>query len=654
MKLLLIGKTGQLGSSLVKDSISLGHDIIAPTRDEFDISENKLTFKYLIKKYSPQIVINTAAFHNVPQCEIEPVEAFKTNCLAVKNMAEICYNSDIKFVTFSCYDEITRALTTQGLKSYRELKEGDMVFSLNSSNFDIELKHIKKVFIQHYDGPMVHFKNQRIDLLVTPNHNMFILDTTKKLIIESASEAKNRSLFYFPKGNWKGKNEEYFEIGGFWKVDIKDLMYILGIFIGDGFTSYQETEKLTSKGNRTICHGYRIYFDIPTTKKCRKRVEDTLTRMKIFWHPHSGMAGEHIYFSGKEWMEFFDQNCNKGATNKRIPRWALEYSPEILRPLLEGLLGTDGSVDGDIFGTNSRKLYFTSSKGLLSDVSELCIKLGFVPSFTIDKHGDIFIQDWYNYHRKIVPTTDSYYIIVGNTTKSIEAKKKSSIVDYNGDIWCIQVEDNNNFIVERNGKFDFCGNSDYVFDGTKGEPYIESDKACPIQMYGTTKLAGECLSLLYPTTTIIRTCGLYGLHSTSTKDGIGNFVDNRIKDAQKSNKIEVGNDQTVSPTFTDDLSKAVLELIEHSDSNGIYHLINEGFCTWSSFTKSIFNIMNIDCEVIPIDRRGHFGGVRKPLFSALKNDRAFKDYNIRLPHWKDALKRYLELKYKDEANIERI
>jgi dTDP-4-dehydrorhamnose reductase len=289
MKLLIIGKTGQLGSSLVKDAISLGHDIIAPTRREFDIVNNS-KFLELAVKYNPDIVINTAAFHNVPRCEIEPLNAFKYNTISVHDMAKICYDLDIKFVTFS---------------------------------------------------------------------------------------------------------------------------------------------------------------------------------------------------------------------------------------------------------------------------------------------------------------------------------------------------------------------TDYVFDGMKGKPYIETDIPCPIQMYGISKLAGEFSSIIYPTTTIIRTCGLYGIEGAKSKGG--NFVDKRIKDTQKSNKIEIGDDQTVSPTFTVDLSKAVLELIKHSDSNEIYHLINEGCCTWYQFTQEIFKIMDIDCEVIPVGRCGIFNGVKKPLFSVLENRRAFEEYNIRLPHWKNALRRYLELRYKDES-----
>lgn len=185
--------------------------------------------------------------------------------------------------------------------------------------------------------------------------------------------------------------------------------------------------------------------------------------------------------------------------------------------------------------------------------------------------------------------------------------------------------------------------TDYVFDGKKGEPYKESDKPNPLQIYGLSKLAGEYAALSYPKSIIIRTCGLYGLQGAASKGG--NFVDNRIKDSEKNTHLEVSNDQTVSPTYAVDLSKAVLQLITHLlKESGIYHLVNQGYCTWYEFTKEIFRVLNINIELVPVDRKGKTGSMRRPLFSALKNEKAAK-IGIDLPDWTDALSRYLNIKY---------
>lgn len=98
MNILLIGKTGQLGSSLLAEKTI--HRFYAPERTELDI-ESSLSCERMIKEFRPDIVINTAAFHNVPQCEIEPSKAFAINCQAVQNLAAICKKWDARLVTFS-------------------------------------------------------------------------------------------------------------------------------------------------------------------------------------------------------------------------------------------------------------------------------------------------------------------------------------------------------------------------------------------------------------------------------------------------------------------------------------------------------------------------------------------------------------------------
>lgn len=187
--------------------------------------------------------------------------------------------------------------------------------------------------------------------------------------------------------------------------------------------------------------------------------------------------------------------------------------------------------------------------------------------------------------------------------------------------------------------------TDYVFDGNKNSPYTENDCPNPIQMYGITRLAGEqAVQTVAPNNAIIiRTCGLYGLAGAASKGG--NFVDKRVNEAKVNNQIEMGCDQLVSPTFTHDLAVAVLKLIEHPEKKSdIYHLVNEGECTWYEFTKEIYALLDIKIRVKPIDRGGMSGEMRRPLYSVLKNTKA-KSLGIELPHWREALIEYLKLKY---------
>ncbi len=187
--------------------------------------------------------------------------------------------------------------------------------------------------------------------------------------------------------------------------------------------------------------------------------------------------------------------------------------------------------------------------------------------------------------------------------------------------------------------------SDYVFGGEKRTPYLEDDKPAPLQIYGITRVAGEyaARSVAPDNSIIIRTCGLYGLSGAASKGG--NFVDKRIQDAKTHTTLEMGCDQIVAPTYVEDLSKAVLQLIEHPRLKmGVYHLVNEGECTWYEFSKTIYDIMGLNVEVKPVDRRGLSGEMRRPLYSVLANTKA-KALGIALAQWRDGLGRYLKKKY---------
>jgi len=108
----------------------------------------------------------------------------------------------------------------------------------------------------------------------------------------------------------------------------------------------------------------------------------------------------------------------------------------------------------------------------------------------------------------------------------------------------------------------------------------------------------------------------------------------------------MGSDHVISPTSTLDLSKAVLQLIECPERDaGVYHLVNEGECSWYDFTKAIYEIMSFAVTVNPVDRRGRSGDMRRPVYSALANTKA-RALGIILPHWRDALERYLKEKHK--------
>ena len=192
--------------------------------------------------------------------------------------------------------------------------------------------------------------------------------------------------------------------------------------------------------------------------------------------------------------------------------------------------------------------------------------------------------------------------------------------------------------------------SDYVFGGEKRTPYLEDDRPAPLQIYGITRLAGEhaALATAPERAIVIRTCGLYGRSGAKSKGG--NFVDGRVADARAGKRIEMASEQVLAPTSTDDLGRAVLSLIAHPRlSPGIYHLVNEGECSWYEFTREIVRVIGTSTEVLPVDRDGRTVNVRRPLYSALANTRA-RALGITLRPWREALKAYLREKYPETAS----
>ena len=188
--------------------------------------------------------------------------------------------------------------------------------------------------------------------------------------------------------------------------------------------------------------------------------------------------------------------------------------------------------------------------------------------------------------------------------------------------------------------------TDYVFNGNNRTPYLEDDLPGPLQIYGITRLAGEyaAISNAPENSIVIRTCGLYGITGASSRGG--NFVDKCVELARNNDEFDMGCDQTVTPTSTQSLSKAVFALIESPLRRpGIYHLVNEGECTWHEFAVAIVELLGLKTKVNPVDRKGLTGSMRRPIYSALSSNKALK-MGIELVPWHSALKTYINTKYK--------
>lgn len=178
--------------------------------------------------------------------------------------------------------------------------------------------------------------------------------------------------------------------------------------------------------------------------------------------------------------------------------------------------------------------------------------------------------------------------------------------------------------------------SDYVFDGSKGSPYLEDDPTGPLSVYGESKLAGEMNARFNPDHLVVRTQWLYGLHGK-------NFVETMLRLAKEKDELAVVDDQVGSPTWTVDLANAIKALIEHG-CTGIYHAVNSGFCSWNGFAQAIFEESGLSVKVNPMTTDQLNRPARRPLYSTLDCARLGQDTGFRPQHWREALRAYLTLR----------
>jgi len=182
--------------------------------------------------------------------------------------------------------------------------------------------------------------------------------------------------------------------------------------------------------------------------------------------------------------------------------------------------------------------------------------------------------------------------------------------------------------------------TDYVFDGAKGAPYVESDQPAPLSAYGRTKLAGEeATAAANKRHFIVRSAGLFGI-------GGGNFVETMLRLAADHGEVLVVRDQVGSPTYTWHLAYGIVRLIEGVEF-GIHHMAAAGQCSWYEFAREIFEQARVECKVLSGTTEMLARPAPRPAFSALRSQR---EHAITLPAWEDGLAGYLaQREVKEEA-----
>lgn len=180
--------------------------------------------------------------------------------------------------------------------------------------------------------------------------------------------------------------------------------------------------------------------------------------------------------------------------------------------------------------------------------------------------------------------------------------------------------------------------TDYIFDGESGKPYIETDEANPINVYGKTKLAGEkALQTIMPTNAlIIRTSWVYSEYGN-------NFVKTMLRLGSERGEINVVSDQVGSPTYANDLAKVILKIIDNKgyqdryQATEIFHYSNKGEISWYDFAIEIFKLAKIDCTVSPIKTEQYPVPAKRPKNTLMSKEKIAEIFGVNILYWKDSV-----------------
>ncbi|ADC90091.1 dTDP-4-dehydrorhamnose reductase [Thermocrinis albus DSM 14484] len=178
--------------------------------------------------------------------------------------------------------------------------------------------------------------------------------------------------------------------------------------------------------------------------------------------------------------------------------------------------------------------------------------------------------------------------------------------------------------------------TDYVFDGTKGAPYVEDDKPSPLSLYGKSKYTGELLlQELEGDFLIFRVSWVYG-------EGKQNFLYKLLNWVKTQDILKISADEVSVPTSTKTIVDVTLKALK-KDLRGLYHLTNSGYASRYEYAKKVLRLLKIEKTVLPVPMSVFSLPAKRPSFSAMSNARISKELQIDIPHWEEELEMFLPL-----------
>ena len=336
-----------------------------------------------------------------------------------------------------CYDDQTEILTKSGFKLFKDLADNELVATLNPQTEFLEYRQIEQKINYSYKGKMIHFKGQRVDLMVTPDHKVYRRFRLKKgehfKLVEAKELLKRKSMTQMTSiCGWEGAKEEKFYIPkiknqtrptkNITSFLMKDFVRFMGWYLSEGFCINQASGR----------YEVGITQDIKNDKKSK---EIFTVIKKLGFTPYRN--SHHINFSSKELVLYLKQfgKCK----DKFVPDWIKSLSQEYLKIFVDAMVKGDGT-----FEKGRMRKFYSSSKRLIDDMQEIFLKLGYSTTFS-RYDGNGFAKG------------TIYHLNIGSETLLGSRPKE---VSYDGHVYCVTVP-NHIILVRRNGKIVWSGNCGY-------------------------------------------------------------------------------------------------------------------------------------------------------------------------------------------------
>lgn len=480
-----------------------------------DAELRRLVFSNKTSDIQQRKQINQTIIDHIRRGENIPLDNFYITHLARKlspyetrgtGLLVSCFRQLMLFDNLrECFDEKTEVLTDQGFKKFNEVIkitsydsdhpgelestpiDGIKIACFNKENEQIEYHNPTDSIVKNYNGEMIHFTGEKVDVMVTPGHNMLVKERFQKdykpiwsdwKLQTSGSILEKKKWYKFrAHAKWEGKSIEFVDVLGK-QIPIKDWLKFIGYVISEGcvYTDYTKDPGGDCKKNRydnlvsvsqitkskcidDISNNFNYIANILNKNSNNSIVKPDLIRN----HKEKWVAKIH----GKDIVEYIKnemglllhEDCN--SYNKRIPRWMLELNPELLNVLLSALVNGDGSVRLSKYETKSAGTQYTTvSKQLADDVYELAFKCGYIPNMCVCKRSEDGRPEYY------VLWSNTEYgrepnILIGKKENGNGGGATAIQKYYNGKVWCLTVP-TGLFITRRNNLITIQGNCKFV------------------------------------------------------------------------------------------------------------------------------------------------------------------------------------------------